>query len=83
MFAARTLVRRFHASAARAAAPKEAATAAKLPELTLNFAAPTRAFVNKKEVKRVTVPSRDGALGLERNAPPLLAELRPGVVRVE
>ena len=52
-------------------------------ELTLNFAIPHRAIVNKKEVKRVTVPGREGALGIERNSPPLLTELKPGVVRVD
>ena len=37
-------------------------------ELTLNFAIPHRSIVNKKEVKRVTVPGRDGALGIEKVA---------------
>ena len=49
----------------------------------MNFAIPHRAIVNKKEVKRVTVPGREGALGIERNSPPLLTELKPGVVRVD
>lgn len=49
----------------------------------MNFAAPHRALVAKKEVKRVTVPGRDGALGIEKNSPPLLTELKPGVVRVD
>ena len=52
-------------------------------ELTLNFAIPHRSLVNKKEVKRVTVPGRDGSLGIEKNSPPLLTELKPGVVRVD
>jgi F0F1-type ATP synthase epsilon subunit len=34
-------------------------------------------------VKRVTVPGRDGSLGIEKNSPPLLTELKPGVVRVD
>ena len=55
----------------------------KRAELTLNFAIPHRSIVNKKEVKRVTVPGRDGALGIEKNSPPLLTELKPGVVRVD
>jgi F0F1-type ATP synthase epsilon subunit len=31
----------------------------------------------------VTIPGRDGVMGVERNAPPLVAELKPGVVRVD
>ncbi len=31
----------------------------------------------------MTVPGRDGALGIEKNSPPLLTELKPGVVRVD
>ncbi len=76
--------RRFlHASASVRAAAAPAASAAKLPELTLNFAIPHRSLVAKKEVKRVTVPGRDGALGVEKNSPPLVTELRPGTVRVD
>ncbi len=49
----------------------------------MNFATPHRAFVVKKEVKRVTVPGRDGAMGIEKNSPPMLTELKPGLVRVD
>ena len=31
----------------------------------------------------MTVPGRDGALGIQKNSPPLLTELKPGVVRVD
>ena len=74
--------RAFRASAARAA-DAAAATGAAAPELTLNFAVPSKALVYKRAVKRVTLPGRDGAFGLEKNSPPLLSELKPGVVRVD
>jgi F-type H+-transporting ATPase subunit delta len=64
-------------------APPPGCPSEKHTELLLNFAIPHRSLVNKKEVKRVTVPGRDGALGLEKNSPPLLTELKPGVVRVD
>ncbi len=67
-------------AAARAAA---APATAVLPELTLSLALPHRSLVAKKEVKRVTLPGRDGALGLEKSSPPLLTELKPGVIRVD
>lgn len=75
--------RALHASAPRSAAAPAAAASTKLPELVLNFALPHRALVAKKDVKRVTLPGRDGALGIEKNSPPLLSELQPGVVRVD
>lgn len=75
--------RRFFHSAAALRKEVAAAPAGKLAELTLNFASPNRAIVNKKEIKLVTVPGREGALGLEKNAPPMVSELRPGVVRVD
>jgi F0F1-type ATP synthase epsilon subunit len=80
----RAAARFLHSTPARLAKPAaEAATAGKLNELVLNFAVPYRALVAKKEVRRVTVPSRDGVLGVAKNSPPLLAELGPGVVRVD
>lgn len=80
----RAAARAIHSSAAaRAAAAPASATSAVLPELTLSLALPHRSLVAKKEVKRVTLPGRDGALGLEKNSPPLLTELQPGVVRVD
>lgn len=54
-----------------------------MAELQLNFAIPHRPLVNKKEIKRVTVPGRDGVLGIERNTPAMLTEMQPGVVRVD
>jgi F0F1-type ATP synthase epsilon subunit len=39
--------------------------------------------VGKREVKRVTVPGRDGALGVERGTPSIVTELKAGVVRVD
>ena len=70
-------------ASARLAAPAASATSGVLPELTLSLALPHRSLVAKKEVKRVTLPGRDGALGLEKNSPPLLTELKPGVIRVD
>ena len=79
----RATARAFHASAVRAATPAAAAATGPLPELTLSLALPHRSLVAKKEVARVTVPGRDGALGIEKNSPPLLTELKPGVIRVD
>ncbi len=84
MLSARTAVRAFTSSAASfAAAPAASAASSVKAELTLNFALPHRALVSKKEVKRVTLPGRDGVLGLEKSSPPLLTEMKPGVVRVD
>jgi F0F1-type ATP synthase epsilon subunit len=78
-----TFRRSFHSSSALTKKVEEAAIVGKLEQLTLNFAIPHRAIVNKKEVKSVTIPGRDGVMGVERNAPPIVAELKPGVVRVD
>jgi F0F1-type ATP synthase epsilon subunit len=76
--------RALHSSARLAKAHSdEQVVVGKLEQLTLNFAIPHRAIVNKREVKSVTIPGRDGVMGVERNAPPLVAELKPGVVRVD
>ena len=75
--------RTFHSSSALTKKVEETAVVGKLEQLTLNFAIPHRAIVNKKEVKSVTIPGRDGAMGLERNSPPIVSELKPGVVRVD
>lgn len=80
--ASRFAVRSFTTSRLVAAA-EPAAAAAATSELVLNFAAPTRSLVAKKVVSRVTLPGRDGAFGIEKNSPPLVSELRPGVVRVD
>lgn len=80
---ARIAARRFHSSVRVGAKEAAAPAQTKYAELTVNFAVPDRSLVAKKEVKRITVPGRDGALGLEKNSPPILTELRPGVVRVD
>ncbi len=79
------LRRSFHVSTAVLAKPaaKSAAAATNTNELVLNFAVPHKTIVSKKAVQRVTVPGRAGALGIEKNAPAMLTELRPGVVRVD
>lgn len=79
---ARSVVRAFSSSALRAAEAAAPAAAAS-SELVLNFAVPSKPLVYKKAVKRVTLPGRDGAFGLEKNSPPMLSELKPGVVRVD
>ena len=79
----RVAARRFHASARVGKEAVAAPVQTKLAELTVNFAVPDRSLVAKKEAKRITVPGRDGALGLEKNSPAILTELRPGVVRVD
>lgn len=79
---ARNLVRAFSGSALRAAEAAAPAAAAS-SELVLNFAVPSKPLVYKRAVKRVTLPGRDGTFGLEKNSPPLLSELKPGMVRVD
>ena len=54
-----------------------------MSELTVNVAAPEGALVNGKAVKRVTLPGRAGVFGIEKNSPPMLSELRPGLIRVD
>jgi F0F1-type ATP synthase epsilon subunit len=85
MLSRRLVARAFHTSAAalKEAAAPSAPAGGKYAELTLNFALPHRAIVSKKEVKRVTVPGREGTMGVERSAPPIVSELRPGLVRVD
>ncbi len=73
----------FHTTAAAAAKPAAAPKNVKSKELVLNFALPHRTIFPNTEVKRVTVPAREGALGIERDMPPTLAELSPGTVRVD
>lgn len=55
----------------------------KFEDLKFSFAVPARVLVDNKSVVRVTLPGRGGTLGVERNMPPTVAELRPGVVLVE
>lgn len=76
-------MRAFHAASVVAAAEKAAAAPTDTTELVLNLAVPHRSLVAKKVVKRVTLPGRDGVFGVEKNSPPLLSELRPGVIRVD
>jgi F0F1-type ATP synthase epsilon subunit len=78
----RAASRAFTSSAVSRATAAPAATSA-LSELTLSLALPHRSLVAKKEVLRVTVPGRDGSLGIEKNSPPLLTELKAGVIRVD
>ena len=73
------LATRFARAFSTSATPKVAVSA----DLVLNFAVPSKALVYKRAVKRVTLPGRDGAFGLEKNSPALLSELKPGVVRVD
>ena len=49
----------------------------------LTLALPNRSLVAKREVARVTLPGRDGVFGTEKNSPPVVAELAPGLVRVD
>jgi len=76
-------VRAFHVASVATAAAEKAAAAADTSELVLNLAVPHRSLVAKMAVKRVTLPGRDGVFGVEKNSPPLLSELRPGVIRVD
>ena len=51
-------------------------------EIMLNLALPHGSLV-KAACKRVTVPGRGGVYGIQRNSPPMLSELKPGVVLVD
>ena len=69
---------------ARSLATEAAAPAGTvLDQLHLSLAVPSRVLVNNKPVARVTLPGRGGTFGVEKNMPPTVAELRPGVVLVE
>lgn len=61
----------------------EGAAAAKNENLVLRLSSPTASLVAGKEVKLVTVPGADGVYAVGRNAPPMLSELKPGVVSIE
>lgn len=52
-------------------------------EVLLNFALPHTSLVANKAVKRVTVPGRGGTYGIQAKSPPMLSELKPGVVLVD
>lgn len=64
-------------------ASEAAPAATSSSDLVLNLAVPTKALVSGKVVSRVTLPGRDGVFGIEKNSPPMVAELRPGVIRVD
>lgn len=59
-----------------------AAADAKNDELVFTLSVPSRSLVNNRTVKRVTVPAAEGELGLEKDGPASLLELRPGIVDV-
>lgn len=77
------------ATRALSAASRRAATAryfseqAVNTELRLNVAVPHTTLVADAEVKLVTMPARDGVMGIEKNSPPIIAELKPGMLRVD
>lgn len=52
-------------------------------ELRLNVAVPHTTLVSDAEVKIVTVPGRDGMFAIEKNSPPIISELKPGMLRVD
>eukprot|EP01138_Halocafeteria_seosinensis_P015719 gb/GECG01016040.1/.p1 GENE.gb/GECG01016040.1/~~gb/GECG01016040.1/.p1 ORF type:complete len:178 (+),score=21.20 gb/GECG01016040.1/:1-534(+) len=52
-------------------------------ELRVNLAVPHTSLVANAEVKRVTLPGRGGAYGLEKNSPAMVSELRPGLVQID
>eukprot|EP00500_Bicosoecida_sp_ms1_P009805 CAMPEP_0203823840 /NCGR_PEP_ID=MMETSP0115-20131106/50227_1 /ASSEMBLY_ACC=CAM_ASM_000227 /TAXON_ID=33651 /ORGANISM="Bicosoecid sp, Strain ms1" /LENGTH=185 /DNA_ID=CAMNT_0050732873 /DNA_START=49 /DNA_END=606 /DNA_ORIENTATION=- len=52
-------------------------------DMLLTFAVPDKALVQKRAIFRVTVPGRAGTFGIQKRSPPMLAELRPGVVDVD
>lgn len=76
-------VRAFHSAARSAAAAAPAAAAGVAAELTVTISLPHKPLVAKREVKRVTMPGREGVMGVEKNSPPAVTELGPGVVRVD
>lgn len=80
---ARTAIRAFSSARLVAAAEKAAPAAAASENLVVTFALPNRAVVSKKELKRVTVPAKEGVIGLERSAPTGVYELGPGQVTLD
>jgi len=82
----RATVRSFHVARpalAEAAKPAAAGAGVVAAELTVTLALPHRSLVAKKEVKRITLPGREGVFGVEKNSPPSVSELAPGLVRVD
>jgi F0F1-type ATP synthase epsilon subunit len=75
------VARRCISTTSRVLAEAEAA-AADSSELRLNLAVPARALISDMEVARVTLPGRAGKFGVEKSSPPMVAELKPGVVHV-
>jgi F0F1-type ATP synthase epsilon subunit len=57
--------------------------AASNSELVLNLAVPHTTLVGNAAVKMVTVPGRDGVFAVEKSSPPIISELRPGLLRVD
>lgn len=78
----RATSRAFHTARPALAAAADAGAGAS-SELRLTFALPHKSLVAGKEVKRVTLPGRDGVFGVEKNSPPAIAELGPGLIRVD
>jgi F-type H+-transporting ATPase subunit epsilon len=77
------LVRSLHTARPLLAEAAAASSSSPLSELTVTLALPHKSLVAKKEVKRVTLPGREGVFGVEKNSPAAVAELAPGLVRVD
>jgi F-type H+-transporting ATPase subunit delta len=80
---ARSASRLFSTARLVAAAEKAAPAAAASSELVVTFALPSKAVVSKKELKRVTVPAKEGVMGIEKSAPTGVYELGPGQVTLD
>eukprot|EP00567_Pseudictyota_dubia_P008770 CAMPEP_0197450582 /NCGR_PEP_ID=MMETSP1175-20131217/25809_1 /TAXON_ID=1003142 /ORGANISM="Triceratium dubium, Strain CCMP147" /LENGTH=188 /DNA_ID=CAMNT_0042983035 /DNA_START=30 /DNA_END=596 /DNA_ORIENTATION=- len=65
------------------AADGAAVASDKHEDLILSLSVPERSLVDAKPVERVTLPGRGGTYGVEKNMPPSVSELRPGVVLVD
>ncbi|CAK9303059.1 unnamed protein product [Gordionus sp. m RMFG-2023] len=57
-------------------------TYADVNQLHLTLASPTKVFYNSKVVKQVDIPSFSGNFGVLANHVPILALLKPGVIKV-
>ena len=61
---------------------EQAAAAGTAAELKFTLSLPHAPLLDHADVKRVTLPGRAGVFGVEIKSPPMLSELRPGLIHV-
>ncbi|CAI5729158.1 unnamed protein product [Hyaloperonospora brassicae] len=79
-----TAARALHTSARRSAAATDAASAAAAAatKVTLNLTTPHQAFYKDAQVDLVQIPGVVGEYGVTAGHTPVLAQLKPGVIKV-